>query len=456
MWQQPFLHSRPDETDPEEPRASAEAAPTDGSAAPETSEAEPVVESAGDDDPRVGSGAGADPEASDAFELFLSLDDAAVAWAVENNLNIRVARLDDAIVQRQVVVARSAFDPFFNVNATYAKNRDPTVSFLDVGAGVQGVTVNPSEVVSYSANVTGTWVYGTAYTLQLQQNEFDRPAAAAGGITRLNPITPTQAFADLRQPLLRGAWYAVNTADVRIALNNLKWSRETLELQSGHDDHGGRDGVLVARLYATRMSIARRRALELALELLENDRLRRQAGAISDNEVMTSESQWVLRKVDLRAAELERANALDALLDLVNFSGDRSMRELWRMGHADRYRPERIDCTTLPDEGLLAVAEDEALELAFQHRADYKQLGINLENQKIRVEGGAQRPAAESRSTRTMDSAWPRGDLTEDSYSSVGSGRFYDWLVGVEVLRAALASAGRGAHSATPARSTVS
>jgi hypothetical protein len=93
----------------------------------------------------------------------MSIHDA-VRLGLENNLGIKVSRVDDVIAQRQVVVEQAVFDPFFNAGANYAKNRDPTVSILQE-AQVGQIGVSPSEITQYYVSVTGKHVLGTQYSL---------------------------------------------------------------------------------------------------------------------------------------------------------------------------------------------------------------------------------------------------------------------------------------------------
>ncbi len=385
----------------------------DTAAAPAESPELPAIQEAGDD----------------RTELTLSLEDA-IRMAMENNLGVKIARLDEMVSERQIVIARSAFDPFFNVNATYAKNRDPTVSTIDVGGVLaQGVSVNPSEVTSYSAGLTGTTTLGSTYNVTLQQNEFDRPSVNPL-FTALNPVTRTQAFADLRQPLLKGAWYAVNTADVRIAQNTFDFSREAFELVL-MDTVFQVETAYWQLVFATQNLVSREKARGLALEDLENARKRRDVGSFSDNDVTTVESQWVLRKVDYEVAELLVENSRDALLDLINYVGDQSLRDAWRTGTmTGPYDSITVICTTRPSREP-PLDRDAALASAFRLRPDYRQIELSLKNQRIRVE------VARNGLLPQIDvlGRWTQLGLEEtytDSYSSVGTGRFYDWLIGVE------------------------
>ena len=400
----------------EEPSNVAEDAPSTPSAAePAESEESTGPTASGED-------------ADDAVQLILSLEDA-IRMAMENNLGVKIAQLDEMVSAREIVIARSAFDPFFNVSATFAKNRDPTISALDT-SGAQGVAVNPSENTSYSTGIAGTTTLGSTYNLTLQLSEFDRPSANTL-FTRLNPVIRTQAFLDFRQPLLKGAWYAVNTADIRITQNNLEFSQEGFEavlIETAFQV----ESAYWQLVFSTQNLIAREKSRAVSLENLENARTRRDVGSFSENDVTTVESQWVLRKVDYEVAELLVENSRDALLDLINYAGDQSLREAWRTGTlSGPYDHINVIATTEPSR-VPPLDRDAALASAFRMRPDYRQIEISLQNQRIRVD------VARNGLLPQIDvfGRWTQLGLEEtytESYNSIESGAFYDWLVGVEL-----------------------
>lgn len=368
------------------------------------------------------------------IEVRLSLQDA-IRLAVKNNLQLRTARLDDAIRQREIVIARAAFDPLFNVGSTYAKNRDPTVSFLDVGTGAvaAGVSTNPAEIESHSAGLGGTWLTGTTYDVSIVQIEADRPASEAGGITSLNPVTQTHAFVDVRQPLLQGAWYTVNSADIRLAQNSLKLSREELERIMVETV------FLVEQTYwdlvfATQNRVAAEKTFAVTTEDLRNSEQRLAVGSFSENDLKTVKTQWLVRKIDLEAARQAVETARDAVLGAINYSGIHSLKTAWELQTPEgNYNRIEVICTTgATDVSVPGLTRDEALGLAFQHRADYRQLETQVANQKIRID------VARNTLLPNLDllGRWTQLGLEnshKDSFSSLGSGKFYDWLVGVEL-----------------------
>ena len=363
-------------------------------------------------------------------ELRLSLEEA-VRLALEQNIQIRISRENDSISQRETIVARAVFDPFFNMGATYAKNRDPSVSAIEVGTQtVPGVASNPSENVSYSVGLNGIWLLGTQYNLQLSQSQIDQPAAASGGITFFNPITRTAASLDLRQPLLKGAGYDVNVADLRIAANSAEITREELE-RITIETIFSVEAAYWELLFAEQNLDATVRSLELALENLENTKKKHVVGTLAAIDVTTAESQRALRKVDAERGRLLRENSRDALLDLLNYSGEESLKERLDAGRGRGYDGIHVVCATEPSSGGAPYGREQALKLAFLHRPDYRQNALYLKNQEIR------RTVARNDLLPSLDllARWTQLGLEEDygpSYREIEGGRFYDWLVGFE------------------------
>ncbi|MBI4604840.1 MAG: TolC family protein [Planctomycetes bacterium] len=377
-------------------------------------------------------------------EVRLSLEDA-IRMGLENNLDVKVSRIDDDVRTREVIVAKSVFDPAFNLGSSYARNRDPSVSFFEIGPGLaaQGIRVSPSEVLSYSAGLSGTWTLGTQYEVKVAQVERDRPIANRVGLTFLNPVTSTEASVVARQPLLKGAWYAVNTAEIQIARNNTLISKEQLELTTMTTVFQV-ESAYWELVFAIRNLEAKSKAYEVALENLENVRKKRAVGALAAIDVTTAESQSALRRVELEDAEELRERARDSLLRVINYTREQSLKETWESG--SRIAPFdniMVLCTTPPVDDPLDIERDTALIAAFSRRPEYRQLQLNVENQQIRID------VAKNALLPSLDltGRWAQlglDDAFDESYGEMRSGRFYDWEVGLEL---SIPLSNRGAKS---------
>ncbi len=371
-----------------------------------------------------------EPQVARAYDevIQLTLEDA-VRMALENNLDLKVTYLDDDISKRELIVAKAVFDPFFNLGASFAKNRDPSASFLDVSQG-QGVSVSPSETLTYSAGLSGKWLAGTTYEVRLAQLERDRPRVNPT-FTLLNPVTTTEAFIAARQPLLKGAWFGVNSADIRIAENNSRFSREQVELSAMQTVFEVEQSYW-ALVFASQNLEAKIKAYQVTNENLENVRIRKAVGTLAAIDVTTAESQAALRRVELEEALQLRETSRDRILQLINYSKGRSLKEHWEAGSKlGTFERVMINCTTPPSSDELPATRDVALSTAFQRRPEYRQLELNVDNQQIRIE------VAKNQMLPSLDllGRWAQLGLEDGfqkSYNEFDSGRYYDWEVGIE------------------------
>ncbi len=360
--------------------------------------------------------------------IALSLEDA-VRMALENNLEVRVSRVDEEMRRREVVVARAAFDPSFNLGMTYSKNREPTVSILEV-SGLAQIGISKSEILSYYGSVSGTYTLGTRYELRLSQVERDQPTVNPA-FTLLNPVTQTRVTATVRQPLLKGAWYKVNTAEVKIAENASRLAKEQLELVVT-DIVFRVEEAYWNLVFATKNLEAKEKTLQVALANLENVQKKRQVGTLAAVDVTTAESQVALRRAELEEAKLLAENARDLLLNLINYTGDRSLKDLWQAG--SRLLPfdqVQVDCTTPPELDWPEVDRHEALSQAFARRPEYRQMQLGLETDEIRLS------VAKNALLPSVDllGQWIQAGLQDsfsDSWDELGTGRYYSWFAGVE------------------------
>jgi outer membrane protein TolC len=359
----------------------------------------------------------------------LSLEDA-IRMGVENNLRVRLFQLDEQIRRRQIVISQAVFDPFFNLGATYAKNRDPTVSILESDPTTQGVSVSPSEGIDYYGSLRGKYLLGTEYEVRLSQSQLDRPTINPA-FTRLNPITRTQISAALRQPLLKGGWYTVNTAGVQIAENNSLIAEEQLELTL-IDTVYEVEGAYWDLLFATQNLAAKQKAVDVSAENVRNAKRRLEIGTFAEIDVTTVESQLSLRRAELEEAQLLVEDTRDRLLNLINYTKEESLKALWEAGSPlTPFDNLEVVCTSTPEPGGAELGRDEAMAAAFTHRPDYRQVEIAVRNRELEI------AVAKNEMLPALDvfGEYRQLGLEEtflDSYQELGTGDYYSWLAGVE------------------------
>ncbi len=362
------------------------------------------------------------------IRLPLSLEDA-VRIALRNNLDIQVEELNRNIARRQVIIEQAIFDPFFNMSFTYADNREPTVSPLDFDPlnPVLGVRVNPFEVGTFRTGLRGTTLLGTSYQISAVESRFDSPEAS---LFALNPRYSTRLEVTVTQPLMRGAWYETNSANIRIARNNLWISESQFKLIATDIIYNVVsaywDLVFAHENYKSAAS-----ALQLAIDQLRIDRQRERVGAIAKIDLINPESQLAARKTEFDQAITLFENTRDTILVAMNYTGRESLKRLWeRRDEKSPFENILILPTDDPETALLVYDRNESLTKAFRFREEYRRLDYQIENQDILVDVARNRllPALD------LSATWTQLGLDENfrgSIDSVESGRFYDWQVGL-------------------------
>ena len=140
----------------------------------------------------------------------------AVASAVENNLDTRVARFGPAIAEAELVQASAAFDWLFSTGLQWEDTDTPQVGagFLGLGAVVSSdQTVTSTTGLSRSLTSGGT--FGVNQTLLYS----DVRSSGFGTVGSPNPATTAAFTFEFNQPLLRGFGSDVALAEVRLRRN---------------------------------------------------------------------------------------------------------------------------------------------------------------------------------------------------------------------------------------------
>ena len=371
------------------------------------------------------------PQASELeIEVELSLQQA-VEMGLARNFNVRAARLESQIRQRQMIIQQAVFDPLLTASANYSKNRRPTASFLDIGEGALQpyAQVNPFETTGISTGLRGRTLLGTSYSLIVNEAGFDRPLAE-GRVFGFNPVEEASVRLSATQPLLKGAWYPYNNAGIQIAENNRELAAQDLEaaINTLVFDIESAYWQLV---FSTRNIEAKQNSLKVAAENVEKARKEEAAGTQAKIYVVTIEGQHARRKVELNDARLLLENARDDLLELLQYKGE-SLKKIWEEGgKKGSFEGIRVQPVTEPAGQELVPDRGASLSAAFGQRPDYRRFAVQLETQKKLVE-----LARNERLPRLdVQATWAQFGLDDSfggSFSSLSSGDFYGWTIGLQ------------------------
>ena len=276
--------------------------------------------------------------------LDLALADC-IALAMQNNRRLINARLDRVVQKYALQVAEDKFRPDAFI--------EPFIELDATGQGVSRV---------YSA---GT---GIAYRMILRvptggQFAFVWSNSVAGQRNGLRQtVYATAVTLSFVQPLLRGSGVAVNTASVRTA--RLGEEIQALAFKAVISE------ILTSVIQTYRSLIQTQQSLEIsarslqrARDLLAVNRLLVQAGRMAERDIIQTEADVAERELNLTEAQNNLEAARLALIDVLDIDS--------------QARPRATEALTIDP-----VQPDMArsLELALQHRPDYLQALLRIEN----------------------------------------------------------------------------
>ncbi len=252
-------------------------------------------------------------------EVDLSLDDA-VRLALENNLNLEVARTDPAIANEGVRQATGAYD--LNLAAFYSFDDDenPTANAVQ-SAFTGGIPADPNTVRErtintkrwdYNAGLRGILPSGLSYSSVYNWSRTESDS----GFFLLEPEWRAEWDNQLRLPLLKN--FLQNEADVTVKRSRVAQdiSLEDFRRQLIDEIRGVERSywTLTAELDARRVAET---SLETAQSLLDQTRVQYEVGVVSRVAVTQAVSGVARRESDLIVATNLADAAQDNLLNLI-------------------------------------------------------------------------------------------------------------------------------------------
>ena len=349
-------------------------------------------------------------------KLILTLDDV-IALALENNLEIAVARYDLPIAQTDLLRAKGGgatrgvagayqsttlFSGSLGGGVGSAGGVGPGGAGGVLGGGIDRVSsspcCDPSLHVSYGwsnaitplnytvvsgvpvdithqASVSAGYSQGFLTGTSLFVSESSSRLASNTTTSIFNPELVSDLSVGVSQHLLRGFGTGANGRFIRIARNDVKYSASVFRqdvmtavaaVKINYYD-------LLADLESIRVAQG---GLEFAQQLLEDNKTETNTGPAAQYDVLRSEEEVALRQQDLLAAQdtfSQDAQSLKAKISR-SFSEDLAAVEVIP---TDRLpEPRAGDVPTLA----------EALREATSHRPEIEQVELNLRNQQVVIQ----------------------------------------------------------------------
>ncbi len=373
----------------------------------------------------VGSSAWAQDVAQpDRIELTL---EQAVQMALENNLDIVVARLGNQASFEGVNSAKGFFKPFFSANISNVDNTAPASNQL-IGADTLQQSFN-----TYNFAWRQELQFGLQYDLSFNNQRVRTNSAFSGFNPRYNAVIQ----ANVSQPLVQNLKYSPGARNVVVSQNNERISREQFEMQVMDTVRGVYDAYLnlVGSIQAFDVT---EKSLQLAKDLLRNNRIQVEVGTMAPIDVLEAEAEVATREEGVIVAEDAIRTSEDQLKRLIN---DPDSDGFW-LGEI-----VPLDEPTLSD---FEIDFDDSIRIALERRPVMTQSRIQMETRSydVRFTKNQMMPQVDLIGSLAFNGLGGdqiiRGDFAgdalgivpggyNDAINQVFGGDFRDWTVGVNI-----------------------
>jgi outer membrane protein TolC len=290
--------------------------------------------------------------------------DEAVKLALENNLGIRVARIDPQVQDLNIVNAKTGWTPNFSTTLQTNNNAAPNQNFL---AGAQGGKTT-SDQFAGNLGLTQTLPWGGSYDFGWDSSRFNSNSS----FSTFSPQLRSSLALNYTQPLLRN-WKIDNTRQqVQITSKNREIADVSVRQTVAVTTRAVRNAFW--DLAYTNASLGvQRQSLELAEESLRDTRARVEIGTTPPIDIVEAEAEVARRREAVIVAEGQIGDAEDALRALVF---DPNMPDFWTI---------KIEPTDLPAFEPITVDTDAAVRNALSHRTDLEQSRKSIEGDDINI-----------------------------------------------------------------------
>jgi outer membrane protein len=310
-----------------------------------------------------------------AGNLYLSLADA-IALALENNVDVEVARYGYGINESAVRASRASngaglsYDPAVTSTVNWARNANISTNSITAG----GLPVNTADNKVRNFGIQEGFPTGGTATLG-----FNNTISQNNNTNQIFlPLYNSGVSLQGTQPLLQGFGLAFNTRNLRVAKNNLRLNDSQFEQQLNTTLNTVISTYwnLVSAYLAVDVA---QQSLTLSQKLLDDNKKQLEIGTMAPLDVLQAEQQVSTSETNLITAQ----NAVEQLE--VTLKNLLSRNGLASSSIADVHIVP-TDRITVPDVEPIQPVQD-VVAKAIEHRPELAQQRIQLENSKINLTG---------------------------------------------------------------------
>ena len=254
--------------------------------------------------------------APNAQRFDLTVDDA-VARALDRNLDIAVQRIAPQVLDLNLAEQLAFYRPTLSSNFSSTSSTTPSATQLDGGLNV----LTDSALFDSTVAQPVPWGGGQ---FDISWNNTRRETT--NFFSSFNPSFRSSVSANYTQPLLRG--FGIDQARQQLSVTRVNRAISDVDLRETITNtlSSVRDAYWEL-VYAVQTVAVQRQALELAEQLVRDNRARVEIGTLAPIDIVQAQSEAAARRQTLAQAEQDRQTAdLNLKRLIVNGTGD----ELWR------------------------------------------------------------------------------------------------------------------------------
>jgi outer membrane protein TolC len=338
-------------------------------------------------------------------ELELSLEQCR-AWALENNLDLKVQLINPAIAAERVSQEEAQFESTFLTNVNYSKTNMPQPTTL-VGSSIEDIQAD--------LGVTVPLRTGGKITLDLVDDRVETNSI----FSTLNPYYDPRFSASISQPLLRNAGMRVNEHYIRIAEYDSRITDAETKLKAIRVMADVEDAYW--RLYAARRMLdVRKQQYELAKTLHEQTEAFVKVGSKAQIELIRTRAGLAQKLEGIISAENDLRDTERTLKGMLNKEG------------LEMETTTELIPTTEPNPVHYEIQSKEMVTKAMDNRMEMLELELQLAKDSDNIEyfKNQSLPAVSMQYTYNINGLGP---TRSDSYDMLRDNRFHDNRVGLFV-----------------------
>ena len=284
----------------------------------------------------------------------LSLEDCIVG-AMKNNLRVAVEVLNPEIADLSVSRASEKFMPSFSISYNNRDTNTTSSSWIDAADRVI------SNYRDYTVSLNQTIPTGGIFNASLNtyMNETNR------SFQIINPRYGSTITFNFTQPLLKNFGTKISRREIIVAKNNREISENQFQ-RTLLDTLYNVESAYWLLVYSIESLKVQRQSLQLARDLLEENKRKIEVGTMPPIEIYTAQSEVATREADILAAEAAVKNNEDRLKTIINLSASEDGKNI-EIIPVDRPTLEKREITL-----------EEALVTALENRPDLKAMRTDI------------------------------------------------------------------------------